>query len=151
MHDRGEVIIRNARISDIDAIKRVEDRSFKYPYSKSFLLYLLNISDAFYVATIDSPDKIVGYICGSVEGDRGHIISIAVDPSYRRRGIGKLLMERIMSFYRERGIRRVYLECRVSNRVAQRFYEALGFRRKCIVKQYYENGEDAIVYIKDLV
>ena len=153
-HDQKRITIRNARISDIDALKRIEDKSFKYPYSKHLLLYLLNTCDVFLVAVTGDPEGVVGYICGSIEIRRGvelgHIISIAVDPSYRRKGIGRRLMEEVIEFYKRRGISVIYLECRVSNKVAQRFYEKLGFRKECIIKGYYENGEDAIVYKKDL-
>jgi len=150
--------IRDACVSDLEDIKRIEDRSFKNPYSRDLLLFFLNTCDIFIVAVLHDVvferEKIVGYLCGELETRKnvkvGHIISIAVDPAYRRRKIGSSLMKESLGRFRRMGARWVYLECRVSNATAQKFYEKLGFRKVEIISGYYENGEDALIYKKDL-
>jgi len=151
------VYIRPAKIDDLEEIKRLENLSFQYSYTREFLLYLLKYCELFFVAELETKGniKIVGYVCGKIEracrGIVGHVFSIAVDPKYRRRGIGKMLMEKIIDGFKKLCVTYVYLECRISNVAAQRFYESLGFLRVGIVRKYYQNGEDAVIYKKDLL
>lgn len=152
-----KIKIRSARIEDLEEIKRLEDSSFQYPYTREFLLYLLRHCELFLVAELDLEEnnELVGYVCGKIErgfrGIAGHVISIAVDPNHRRKGIGRILMSKVMEGFRKLGATFVYLECRVSNVSAQKFYESIGFRMAGIIKKYYQNGEDAIIYKKDLL
>lgn len=114
----------------------------------------------FLVAEVDG--KIVGYIMCRVETilskfDRlrlrkaGHVISIAVLPEYRRRGLATALLTRAMrALNEEYGCSEVFLEVRVSNHQAIALYEKLGFRKVDVVKQYYIDGEDAYVMARKL-
>ena len=52
---------------------------------------------------------------------------IAVDPKYRKRGIGKSLLEEVVEQSKSAGMERLVLEVRKSNMVAIKFYEKLGF------------------------
>jgi ribosomal-protein-alanine N-acetyltransferase len=77
--------------------------------------------------------------------DELHILNVATDPTYRRRGIGQALVERAIAFARERRVRLVLLEVRRSNLPAIRLYRSFGFCVLGIRRGYYgDNGEDAI-------
>ncbi|OGP74677.1 MAG: hypothetical protein A2W09_08080 [Deltaproteobacteria bacterium RBG_16_50_11] len=82
--------------------------------------------------------QILGYMISTHEG---HIISIAVHPLHRRKGIGKELLRQAMTYPR---IRRVWAEVRRSNEGAQAFYLRLGFQVTGVVPNYYGN-EDALM------
>jgi ribosomal-protein-alanine N-acetyltransferase len=84
-------------------------------------------------------DQIDGYI---VFSPKGHIISMVVRPLSRRRGIGTQLISEALNTCVGK---RLHLEVRVSNVVAQKFYRDLGFRTRERRKRYYHDGEDAIV------
>ena len=80
---------------------------------------------------------------------KGHIVSIAVVPEARGRGIGTALMIHAMRALREDyNVDEYYLEVRVSNVAAIHLYEKLGFKRIRILKRYYLNGEDAYLMAK---
>jgi ribosomal-protein-alanine N-acetyltransferase len=82
----------------------------------------------------------------------GHLISIAVAPGFRGRGVGAGLLSETIRVLRDHyRVESIYLEVRVSNAPAIRLYEKFGFRRARIVKGYYRDGEDAYVYVKRLV
>lgn len=66
---------------------------------------------------------------------------MAVDPAYRRKGIGRSLLETAFSLLRCRSMR---AEVRRSNLGAQAFYETMGFRRVGEIPNYYGN-EDALI------
>jgi [ribosomal protein S18]-alanine N-acetyltransferase len=68
-----------------------------------------------------------GYICFWHVVDEIQILNIAVSPDFRRRGIGRLLLEHGLRWGRERKARMAYLEVRESNTAARRLYESIGF------------------------
>lgn len=105
--------------------------------------------------------KIVGYnMCRMEYGighikrgivKQGHVVSVAVLPEFRRRGIGTALMVKAMNYMREKyGAGEVYLEVRVSNEPAVRLYEKLGFKKVKILRRYYMDGEDAYLMAREL-
>ncbi|MEM3616278.1 MAG: GNAT family N-acetyltransferase, partial [Candidatus Methanomethylicia archaeon] len=104
--------------------------------------------------------KIAGYIMCRVEyglssfkfalTKKGHVISIAVLPEYRRRGIGYSLMVKGMEALKNYGATEVYLEVRVSNYPAIRLYEKLNYTIVNRIQGYYADGEDAYVMAKIL-
>ncbi|RLE67442.1 MAG: hypothetical protein DRJ43_07425 [Thermoprotei archaeon] len=78
------------------------------------------------------------------------MISIAVHPEWRRRGVGKRLMLQLLEKMRRMGVRWVRLEVRVSNEAAINLYRRLGFSIEGVLKGYYRDGEDAYLMIKVL-
>jgi ribosomal-protein-alanine N-acetyltransferase len=136
-------MIRPFYISDLDQILKIEYQSFpKSPYDLiTFINLYSEYRDTFMVYTTKSEDKkeeILGYIVYSPDG---HIISIAVHPNYRRKGIGTKLLKKVFSSPR---INRVWAEVRRSNSIAQRFYLKLGFKITGIIPNYY-GDEDAFI------
>ncbi len=132
--------IRKCTQDDIPSIIKIESLSFKYPYPS--IVFYNYIGQNFYVAELDS--KVVGYAIGDVK--RHLIVSIAVHPDYRRKGIGKALMNTILKNMHDYAI----LQVRVSNKEAIKFYKKLGFIEKELLKSYYIDGEDAILMFKSL-
>ena len=86
-------------------------------------------------------EEILGYLVYTPEG---HIISIAVDPRHRRKGIGTQL---VMEVFRNSTGEFSWVEVRETNIGAQAFYEKLGFRKKGVVPRYY-GTEDAFIMVR---
>lgn len=139
-------MIRKIKKSDLGAILSIEKEAFpKSPYKLvTFMYYAEVYPDNFLVYLCDDPGKglqtIVGYI---IFYPHGHIVSIAVHPAYRRRGIGTELAEAVLK--RTKGT--ACVEVRASNEVAQKFYEYLGFSLQTVIPQYY-GDEDAVVMVR---
>ena len=74
---------------------------------------------------------------------RGYIAMLAVDSSYRKRGIGRALVARAIEAMRESGAREVVLETECVNRAALGLYEGLGFIREKRLHKYYLNQGSA--------
>jgi ribosomal protein S18 acetylase RimI-like enzyme len=72
-------------------------------------------------------DKIVGTVIGGFDGRRGLIYHLAVDPTYRRRGIGKLLMREIEQRLVAKGCLRCYLLVKDDARDVIGFYRGQGW------------------------
>jgi ribosomal-protein-alanine N-acetyltransferase len=135
--------IRNFRYEDLDQVIAIENGSFPNPYSRLlFLQFKLRADDGFIVAR---RERVVGYAITEIREGRGHIISMAVSPAYRRTGIGEALLREVIRRLEAR-VRETCLEVRVGNEAAINLYEKFSFRRTGEVRErYYPNGEAAII------
>ena len=137
-----QVIIREYSMSDFKDVLEIDKEAFN-PRNPSFDMYVyLTYGSDIFVADIGN--KIVGYVVTmDLDQLRGKIVSLAVRKEFRGIGIGEHLMRRAIERLREKGKKEIALEVRVSNRVAQRLYEKLGFRIVETIPNYYSDGEDA--------
>jgi ribosomal-protein-alanine N-acetyltransferase len=142
-------VLRRLQMSDLDAIETIERRSYPTPWSRSmFAGELAKPASICIGAFVD--DALVGYLVISRYVDAWHVMNLAVDPDFRRRGIGALLLDRLFEVTDD-GTRRGYtLEVRVSNLDAIRLYERAGFRPRGVRRGYYtDNREDALIMWRD--
>jgi ribosomal-protein-alanine N-acetyltransferase len=96
--------------------------------------------------------SIVGFVGVWFMAGEGHIVTIAVDPRYRRLGLGELLLLAIIDVSMAHGQEAMSLECRVSNTAAQALYEKYGFHRTGVRPRYYsDNHEDALIMTTEAV
>jgi ribosomal-protein-alanine N-acetyltransferase len=139
-------MLRKFSISDLDAIIQIEKEAFpKRPYSRPAFMYFASLyPDNFLVYVRDDTElgsrKIVGYIIFYPDG---HIVSIAVQTAYRRRGIGSKLVAEVLK--RTKGT--AIVEVRKSNDGAKKFYTHLGFSVRAVIPWYY-GDEDARVMVR---
>jgi ribosomal-protein-alanine N-acetyltransferase len=140
----AEVRIRPVRDSDLGRILEIEETAFPNPYPMGYLRFLLRSNpETFLVA--ENELGIVGYIIADVRhGREGHIISVAVRESERRRGVARRLIEGVTRQFSESGVGMVKLEVRVSNLAAIALYHSMGYRDLDIMSGYYRDGEDAL-------
>src|SRR4030095_7435381 len=90
--------------------------------------------------------ELVGYSAVWLVLDELHVHSIGVDPGSRRKGVGNVLMERVLSDARAAGASSATLEVRASNHAARALYERLGFTVEATRPSYYRNPtEDALI------
>ncbi|TGK34373.1 ribosomal-protein-alanine N-acetyltransferase [Leptospira gomenensis] len=87
----------------------------------------------------------VGYVLYKVAGDEVEIYRIAVDPSRRRKGYGKELLDRLSELESEKTF---FLEVASQNSAAIGLYESCGFQKIHVRKRYYEDGSDAWIFKK---
>jgi ribosomal-protein-alanine N-acetyltransferase len=82
--------------------------------------------------------------------DAAHLSLLAVDPGYRRLGIGRGLIEWLEQSARVAGTFFVSLEVRTQNRAARVFYKKLGFTEIVSIPGYYCGREAAVRMIRDI-
>lgn len=144
--------IRSLKQDDMDRIYEIEAASIKHltPLSLLSSYYRITAND-FLVAEIGG--HVIGYVVTIRDAQcyfEGHVLSIAVDPNYRRQGVGTALILKSMDMLRNNGSRKLYLEVKESNSAAREFYRKLGFREIGRYRRYYQDGEDAIRMVKRL-
>lgn len=122
-----------------DQYMRYSEEVFKYYFAKNSIFKIARCCDL-----------LIGYVLADVEGDICHVVSIAVKPSYRRRGIGSVLMNSAMGECRSRGASVAVLEVETGNTPAINMYTKLGFHVTGFIKSYYSRDRDAFLMIKKL-
>ena len=135
---------------DLDEVAEMERRIFPIPWTQSqFKAEISNLFCHYMVAKMAG--KVIGYVGFVSVEDEGYVTNIAVEHSYRRKGVGTLLIAHVFEKAIKLGVRRLLLDVRKSNTNAQRFYRRFGFTEVSVRRRYYsDNLEDAIVMASEL-
>jgi ribosomal-protein-alanine N-acetyltransferase len=144
--------LRPLTLADLAAIERIERVAYPTPWSRSMFAGEIAKQSSVCLGAADREDagRLVGYLIISRYADAWHIMNIAVDEEYRRRGIATQLLNRLFEVTSTDDRRGYTLEVRVSNGEAIKLYERLGFVARGIRRGYYtDNREDALIMWKD--
>jgi ribosomal-protein-alanine N-acetyltransferase len=96
--------------------------------------------------------RLAGYIVGRMGANELHINNVAVRDDYRRKGIGRALLNLILEKGKRSGVPCAFLELRAGNAAALALYEECGFSVTAQRSKYYSDPvEDALVMIVQLV
>jgi ribosomal-protein-alanine N-acetyltransferase len=145
----AEVYFRSLTPRDASEVAYLELEIFRYPWSENSLRNCLELATVEgEAAMLDG--KIVGYLILQCVFEEAHILNLAVHHHHRGRGIARTLLERFLGQTVKRGINRLFLEVRTSNYMAQKLYFSLGFAPLGARRNYYPDGEDALVLVKKL-
>jgi ribosomal-protein-alanine N-acetyltransferase len=143
------IVFSAMRRRDLDAVMAIEKRAFVHPWSREVFARELRVPFS-KVVLARIRDEIVGYACRWLHADAVEIQNVAVHPDWRRRSIGRQLVEALLAEARAAGVGRALLEVRSTNRPALSLYHKLGFRETGTRPGYYSDGEDAVLMERDL-
>ena len=90
-----------------------------------------------------------GFIVYRIVVDEAEIITIGVNPDFRRQGIAAAMVGIIEKTLKNQGVKKIFLEVASNNIPAQKLYENSGFIRVGLRPKYYD-GVDAILMSKDI-
>ena len=131
---------------DLDAIMDIEPHIYSHPWSRG------NFSDSLisgYPAWVLLHDaKIIGYALMMMVLDEAHLLNLSVAKAYQKQGLGRLLLEHMITIAKKHHAANMFLEVRPSNISAIALYENIGFNEMAIRRGYYpaHNGrEDAVL------
>lgn len=99
----------------------------------------------------EDDEGIVGYAVLDHGGEVSDVMTIAVLPRARRTGLGRRLLEELVTRARTAGAQRLLLEVRADNAAARGLYAARGFSQLQTRRGYYPDGGDALVLALDLM
>lgn len=142
--------IRNARKNDINEILEIEKNSFDplEIFPKSLFFHYLKESNGDFFVVLNPAESIVGYAILVEKNGNGYLLSIAVHPKSRNKGIAASLIEFIENKCKEKGYKKLILEVRMDNEKAIKIYRKLGLIKVGIKLGYYEDGENALIMEK---
>jgi [ribosomal protein S18]-alanine N-acetyltransferase len=137
-------------MADLDEIMTIERSAFPFPWSPGFFRQELQVACARSILA-EADGKILGYVLFWLLPGAIDIHNIAVHVDFRRKGIARVLLHKVIDEAARQSVTRVMLEVRQSNLPAQRLYETMGFSTTAIRKGYYsDNGEDALAMTLEL-
>lgn len=145
------VIIRTAGIEDLKEVKWIEDACFQDERYSTEVLSAMLLETGFdtLLAEIDGP---AGSATVNYRNDlvAAQLVSIAVLPQYRGRGLAQCLLMEAEERVRSRGARRIVLQVEVVNVPAINLYLHRGYVIEGMIGDYYGPGRDAFLMQKDL-
>ena len=129
-------------------ITQLERENFSAPWDEASLLHELENPLSLWLTALDG-DAVAGYIGSQSVLGESDMMNLAVAPAYRRQGVGRALVERLLWELAEDN-HCLTLEVRASNEAAIALYESLGFRQVGRRPRYYQHPpEDALILRKD--
>ena len=142
----ARVVVEPMRLDDVAAVHEIERLSFRTPWpAYAFEQELRGNRLARYVVA-RAGGLVVGFAGLWMMVDEAHITTFSVHPDWRRQGIGRQLLLNLAELSIAIGARRMTLEVRESNQVAQALYRSFGFDVAGRRRAYYtDDGEDALV------
>lgn len=144
----GPVVLRPMRAGDVERVAELERACFTTPWKADTFRSLLEREPAVLTVAERASGEVVGYAVLWCFGEEAELANIAVVEEMRGRGYGSELLDAVLETARERGVRKLFLDVRVSNERAAALYERRGFREVGRRRRYYRNPmEDARVLV----
>lgn len=131
----------------IDAVVKIEQRVYAHPWNRT------NFADAlqsgYQAQRLLADDTLLGYFVAMEGVEEVHLLNITVVPEFLRQGWSRVMLDALALWARGRAAQWLWLEVRVGNTRAMHVYEAQGYARVGVRKDYYPAGhgkrEDAVV------
>ena len=95
-------------------------------------------------------EKLLGLCSAWLIVDELHITSFAVHPIHQRKGLGKFLLSDLIKRSSSLPINQIYLEVKDTNQTAKAFYKSMGFKIVGKRSNFYNDGSNALIFIKQL-
>ena len=131
----------------LEQVLQVEQRAYPHPWTRGNFLDALK--SGYHARVLLAGEELLGYYVAMQGVDEVHLLNITVSPDYQRQGWGRIMLDALALWSRGLGAQWLWLEVRVSNTRAIAIYEAHGYRRVGLRKNYYPAGhgqrEDAVV------
>ena len=145
------IVIRFMEIDDLKEVLEIEKKSFPVPWTYDLFFSELTRNRYARYFVLEKDNEVAGYLGFWHKGGSFHITNIAITKNLRRKGYGDKLLkfiEKIAAIYR---IKKISLEVRRSNCIAQEVYRKYGYKVIKFLRNYYqEEKEDALVMEKKL-
>jgi ribosomal-protein-alanine N-acetyltransferase len=145
-------LLRRARLEDLPQLWRLDRICFEagIAYSQREIRRFLEIPGAESVLA-DAGGELAGFALGYLDPpDLGRVVTLDVDPAFRRHGLGRRLLEAILDRLAAAGAARAFLEVDVRNSGAIAFYRERGFRETRRLPSYYGPGLDAFEMTREV-
>ena len=138
-----EIKIESASIRLLDRLYEIEAQCFNQEaFTKRQIAYLLADYNAIGLVARVNGD-IAGFIISQVEIENdtlyGHIITVNVAPTYRRKGIASKMLQETEAILKGKGITECHLEVREDNSAALKLYQKSGYQKIGRLEKYYAN------------
>ncbi len=140
---KSSVQIRWMIRRDMQSVLDIERQSFEFAWSEDDFIRCLRQRNCIGMVA-ERNEEIVGFMIYELHKNRLHVLNFAVHEDYRRSGVGRGMIEKLVAKLALQRRNRIMLEVRESNLAAQLFFRAIGFRAISVLRDFYEDTtEDA--------
>lgn len=158
MTEQSSIVIRRFELKDLDQVMEINRQTLPENYPESFFRTIYaELPSAFLIAELNG--ELIGYTMARIErglshysifhrSKKGHTVSIAIKPEYRRKGFATALLKKSMNAMIDQGANELYLEVRVSNNAAVELYRSLGYEILKEIRHYYRDFESAYLMVQ---
>src|SRR5262245_6626662 len=136
MATRTSITIRPARDADLDDVAAIERAVFNDPWSRRSFVDLVDSDQVVFIVATDD-DAVVGYAVGLLTGYESELANLAVARLMQHQGLGRRILDEMLSIARSRGSSEMFLEVRASNESAIKLYTTAGFEAVGRRPRYY--------------
>lgn len=136
--------IRNANIIDIEKIFEISKCYFDWSLEQ--LTHSLKENNIFIVATIQN--NVVGFLVAEYLVDSYNLLLVATKEEFKNRNIATKLMQKLEEIAKNKNIEKIWLEVRENNIPAINLYKKNDFSSIFLRRNYYKNGDNAIIFEK---
>lgn len=135
--------------SHVIQIADLEQKCFSDPWSENSIRYELRNPLSKWLVAVNG-DRVVGYVGSQTVLGETDMMNLAVDPDYRKQGIGETLVAKLIELLMAEQVHCLTLEVRASNAPAIALYEKMGFLQVGRRPNYYHHPkEDALIMRKE--
>jgi len=143
--------VREAIINEAEKICEIERSGIRHPWTRELIESLITSDKKVALVAVDNDDIPVGYIGASYLFEEAEIGNICVLPDARGKGVGDSLMNALDEYMRARQVEKIFLEVESDNTPAINLYEKNNYVKYNARSNYYGQGLDALLYVKNLV
>jgi ribosomal-protein-alanine N-acetyltransferase len=130
---------------DMPEVLAIESESFEFPWYEEDFIRCLRMRNCIGMVA-EHGERVVGFMIYELHKTRLHILNFAVSGTFRSRGVGRQMAEKLVSKLSSQRRTNITLEVRETNLTAQLFFREVGFRAVSVLRDYYEDSpEDAYV------
>jgi ribosomal-protein-alanine N-acetyltransferase len=128
---------------DMNEVLEIERNSFEFPWFEEDFIRCLRQRNCIGMVA-EHGERVVGFMIYELHKTRLHILNFAVAPDFRRRGVGRQMIEKLIGKLSSQRRTRITLEVRETNLPAQLFFKSAEFKAVTVLRAYYEDSpEDA--------
>lgn len=143
------LIIRKMEIEDLEKVLPIAATDPSNPWSRNMFLQEFSQPSSYCFLLSDRrnghSENPLGFICFRNLEDESELLSIAIAPDYRQKGLGKRLMEFYIDFCEAKGVKKYYLEVDSQNISALRLYQSFSYKEVGKRKNFYKGKNDALI------
>lgn len=138
------IVTRPAAVDDARSLADLHATCFPAPWEADLLEIFLAAPDSLCFVCWEG-ESAAGFLLARIAADESEILTLAVDPFARRRGIGRALLTAALAALQARGVRRLFLEVDEANQAAIALYRGFGAEPVGRRPGYYADGGDAAI------
>jgi [ribosomal protein S18]-alanine N-acetyltransferase len=138
------ITIRQSDAKDFPALFKLDQKCFPagIAYSKTMLKHFMAQPGAECLVAVNE-NEIVAFLLTEENPPLGHVMTLDVAETHRRKGIGSMLLGESENNLRFRGVRTMLLETAISNEAGVAFWQRHGYRIEAVLRNYYPGHLDA--------